>query len=450
MGMSSRLTAARESAGRLAAELAGAGRVLRSPVAIDVGLALAVGMSTAVVLHPSPPFRWLWWLGALAAMAVLLVGHRRPVLTFAVGMLTALGHLALGAGPLPVDLVGPIGLCIVASVRPRRLSLALLLAGLLAAAGCELYAHAVNHTWPGLGQVSLFGGRPEISPSNRVAGHTPPIAPVASPRDPTLQPQVPTWGGFPVLALVLLAAWLGGRGGYQRRARLAGLERRAEELERERDTQAALAVAAERGRISRELHDVVAHALSVVVLQAQGGQAELTRRPERTSEALGAIVETGRAALGETRRLLGALGEDTPDWAPAPGMERLPRLVAQIRAAGTPVDLQVEGQPRPLPSTVDLASYRIAQEALTNVMKHAGTGTAATIVVRYEPTALHIEVTDRGQTRTPAFDDPVGTGHGLRGMRERVSVLGGTFEAGPRQGGGFVVRASLPLPAPQP
>ncbi|MGW4524062.1 sensor histidine kinase [Amycolatopsis sp. NPDC004378] len=382
-------------------------------------------------------------------MAVLLVGHRRPVLTFAVGMLTALGHLAFGAEPLPVDLVGPIGLCMVAAVRPRRLSLALLLAGLLAAAGCELYAHAVNHTWPGLGQVSSFGSRPEIGASNGLTAPAPPIAPVASPRDRT-EPQVTTWGGFPVLALVLLAAWLGGRSSYQRRARLAGLERRAEELERERDTQAALAVAAERGRISRELHDVVAHALSVVVLQAQGGQAELMRRPERTGEALGAIVETGRAALGETRRLLGALGQDTPDWAPAPGAERLPRLVAQVRAAGTPVDLRVEGRPRPLPSTVDLAGYRIAQEALTNVMKHAGTGTAATIVVRYEPTVLHIEVTDRGHMRTPVFDDPVGTGHGLRGMRERVSVLGGTFEAGPRQGGGFVVRASLPLAAPQP
>jgi signal transduction histidine kinase len=99
---------------------------------------------------------------------------------------------------------------------------------------------------------------------------------------------------------------------------------------------------------------------------------------------------------------------------------------------------------------VDLAGYRIAQEALTNVMKHAGAGTSATIVVRYELTALQIEVTDHGHTRTPAFDDPVGTGHGLRGMRERVSVLGGTFEAGPRQEGGFVVRASLPLPASKP
>jgi signal transduction histidine kinase len=448
MGMPSRLTA----------PLANAWRVRHSAVALDVGLGLAVATSTAIVALRSAghPEGVSWWIATVAAVAAQLVRHRLPVLTFAVGTLATLGHLASGAGPMPVDVVALIGLFSVAAVRSRRLSLALLTAGLVAAGGWALYASEVNTTVQIPTQVRVSGDGVAIVPPRGYP--EPPVAPEAPPADEvvvgtatlTIGAQVPTWGGFPLSALALVLAWLAGRSAHERRARLAGLERRAEELERERDTQAALAVAAERGRISRELHDVVAHALSVVVLQAQGGEAELTHRPERTREALSAIVETGRTALRETRRLLGALGHEAPDWAPQPGAEQLPHLVAQVRATGTPVRLHVEGRPRPLPSTVDLAAYRIAQEALTNVMKHAGPDASAAIVVRYTPEALQIEVTDDGSAIDRPDDDELHTGHGLRGMRERVTVLDGTFEAGPRPERGFVVEASLPLPEARP
>jgi signal transduction histidine kinase len=376
--------------------------------------------------------------------------------TFAVGILAALGHLASGAGPMPVDVVALIGLFSVAAGRSRRLSLVLLMTGMVAAGGWAVYASEVNTTVQIPTPVWVSDGGVAIVPPLGDAG--PPVAPDAPRADGvvggtatlSVGSQVPTWGGFPLSALLLVLAWLAGRSARQRRARLAGLERRAEELERERDTQAALAVAAERGRISRELHDVVAHALSVVVLQAQGGEAELARRPERTREALGAIVETGRTALRETRRLLGALGHDAPDWAPPPGATQLPRLAAQVEATGTPVRLRVEGTPRPLPSTVDLAAYRIAQEALTNVMKHAGPNASAAIVVRYTPEALHIEVTDDGSAIDPPDTVEPPTGRGLRGMRERVNVLGGTFKASPRPEGGFAVETSLPLAEGRP
>jgi signal transduction histidine kinase len=430
-------------------------------VALDAGLALVVATSTAVVAldRAGHSERAPWWIATVAAVAVLLVRHRLPAVTFAVGILAALGHLASGAGPMPVDVVALIGLFSVAAGRSRRLSLVLLMTGMVAAGGWAVYASEVNTTVQIPTRVWVSDGGVAIVPPLGDAG--PPVAPVApdAPRADgvvggtatlSVGSQVPTWGGFPLSALALMLAWLAGRSAYQRRARLAGLHRRAQELERERDTHAALAVAAERGRISRELHDVVAHALSVVVLQAQGGEAELAHRPERTREALGAIVETGRTALGETRRLLGALGHAAPDWAPQPGTEGLPRLVAQVKATGTPVRLHVEGRPRPLPSTVDLAAYRIAQEALTNVMKHAGPDASAGIVVRYATDALRIEVTDDGSTAgRPHLGEPR-TGHGLRGMRERVSVLGGTFEAGQRPEGGFAVKVSLPLPAAAP
>lgn len=391
-------------------------------MAVDIGLAVLIGLSTVVTAVDDEGFSW--WVMSLAGLASLLVRHRLPVVTFAVGMLVAFVHLALGNDLRPVDVVALIGLFSLAAWGPRRFSLALLAAGLLAAGAWSYYADEANS-------------------SSRESEPFPPriiiIDPLRPPED-TRPEQVQDWGGFPSLGLSLAVAWLAGLNTRQRRIRLAVLEQRAADLEHERDIQAALAVAAERARISRELHDVVAHALSVVVLQAQGAQAELERRPERSREALGAIVETGRTALAEIRRLLGALGQDAPDWEPRPGAERLPRLVADVRAAGTPVEFRVEGEPRPLPSTVDLAAYRIVQEALTNVLKHAARAASATIVLRYAPEALEIEVTDDGVPAKP----PSGTGSGLEGMRERVNVLGGTFEAGPRDERGFAVRATLP------
>ncbi len=388
---------------------------------MDIGLTVLIGLSTVVA--SDDPEGAAWWLTSLLALASLLVRHRNPEITFAVGVVVSLLHLAMGNDLLPVDVVALIGLFSVAAWGSRRLSLVLLAAGLLVFGAWAFYASEANsHT-------------PAPVPPRIIV-----IDPWAPPADDIDADQVQDWGGFPGVGLSLTVAWLAGLNTRQRRIRLSVLEQRATDLERERDTQAALAVAAERGRISRELHDVVAHALSVVVLQAQGAQAELDRRPERSREALDAIVDTGRTALSEIRRLLGALGQDAPEWEPRPGAERLPRLAADIRSAGTPVEFRVEGEPRPLSSTVDLAAYRIVQESLTNVLKHAGSGASVTIVMRYEPDALEIEVTDDGNAAEP----PSGTGQGLEGMRERVSVLGGVFEAGPRPERGFVVRATLP------
>jgi signal transduction histidine kinase len=387
-------------------------------MAVDIGLAVLIGLSTVVTADDEGVS---WWVMSLAGLASLLVRHRLPAVTFAVGALVAFLHLVMGNDVRPVDVVALIGLFSVASWGSRRVSLGLLAAGLLFAGVWSYYAAEAN--------------------SHSVDPVPIPTVIIIDPFSPPENvDQVQDWGGFPALGLSLAVAWLAGLNTRQRRIRLAVLLQRTADLEHERDIQAALAVAAERARISRELHDVVAHALSVVVLQAQGAQAELERRPERSREALGAIVETGRTALSEIRRLLGALGQDAPDWEPRPGAERLPRLVADVRAAGTPVEFRVEGEPRPLPSTVDLAAYRIVQEALTNVLKHAGCEASATIVMRYAPEALEIEVTDDGVSAGPPSD----TGSGLEGMRERVNVLGGTFEAGPREERGFAVRATLP------
>ncbi|MEU3623502.1 two-component sensor histidine kinase [Amycolatopsis coloradensis] len=390
------------------------------PKTVDIGLTVLIGLSTVVAADDPEGFEW--WLTSLVALASLPARHRDPTITFAAGATVSLLHLVMGNDLSPVDVVALIGLFSVAAWGSRRRSFALLAAGLFVVGAWSFYASEANTRTP-------------VPMPPRIIV----IDPLAPPTDRD-DDRVQDWGGFPGMGLSLAVAWLAGLNTRQRRIRLSVLEQRAADLERERDIQAALAVVAERGRISRELHDVVAHALSVVVLQAQGAQAELDRRPERAREALDAIVGTGRTALSEIRRLLGALGQDTPEWEPQPGAERLPRLAADVRSAGIPVEFVVEGEPRPLSSTVDLAAYRIVQEALTNVLKHAGPDASATIVMRYEPDELVIEVTDDGI----AAAAPSGTGHGLEGMRERVNVLGGTFDAGPRPERGFAVRATLP------
>jgi signal transduction histidine kinase len=249
------------------------------------------------------------------------------------------------------------------------------------------------------------------------------------------------WGGMSVIASAFVAAWAVGSGSRNRRAYLDQLHARAQDLERERDQQAALAVAAERGRISRDMHDVVAHGLSVMVIQAQGGAAALDKRPADTRAALDAIVRTGRDCIADMRRVLAAVGEVDDAWHPRPGLAQLPALVAEVRKAGTPVRLHVEGDPAPLPSSADLSAYRIVQEALTNTMKHAAAGTTATVDVLYGDAEVAIEVSDDG-SGVPGDDDG---GNGLRGMRERVQLLGGRLTAGPGPSGGFTVRATLPV-----
>jgi signal transduction histidine kinase len=242
------------------------------------------------------------------------------------------------------------------------------------------------------------------------------------------------------LVFVLVAPLLGGLWVRQLRLRTAMLEELTEHLEREREERARSAVAEERARIARELHDEVAHAMSVIAVQADAAEGALAEDPALVAQPLVAIRDTARGALSDMRRVLGALrtGEDA-ELAPEPGLDRIGTLLDHARAAGLEIDLRVEGEPAPLPAAVDLAAYRVLQEALTNVRKHAGAGHVE-IVVRYDRDAVAIEVVDDGD----GTGNGGGTGRGLAGLRTRVSLLGGELDAGPRRRG-FAVRATLPL-----
>lgn len=237
--------------------------------------------------------------------------------------------------------------------------------------------------------------------------------------------------------------WLAGRA-VRHRSRLAEeLHEAAARAEEDREAHRRAAVADERRRVAREMHDIVAHSISVMVVQAGGARRILERDPERAAEAAALIERTGRDALAEMRLLLGVLrpGEQRPGREPQPGMAGLEQLVERARAAGLPVALRVEGTRPELPQGLDLAAYRIVQEALTNALRHAGAAPTE-VVVRYGPAALELEVADRGAAAAPA---PGTGGHGLVGMRERARLYGGELHAGPRPGGGFEVRARLPL-----
>ncbi len=239
-------------------------------------------------------------------------------------------------------------------------------------------------------------------------------------------------------------AWLAGHTYRTSTRRTTELRERADRLERETETEARAAVAEERTRIAREMHDVVAHSLSVMVVQAEAAEAMLDVDPERARQPLASVQDTGRSALGELRRMLGALrevGEDGVPLAPQPGLGGLSELVESVRAAGLLVSIHIDGEPRPLPPSVDLSAYRIVQEGLTNALKHAGPARAE-VLVRYGEHDLELCVSDDGRGHDPALD---GGGHGLLGMRERVAVYGGELEAGAGPRGGFRLRARLPF-----
>jgi signal transduction histidine kinase len=260
--------------------------------------------------------------------------------------------------------------------------------------------------------------------------------------------------GVVFLTVAFCLAWVLGDSLRTRRAYYAELEQRAHRLEQERETQARMAVAAERARIARELHDVVAHNVSVMVVQADGAAYILDSAPEQTRNALATISGTGRQALTEMRRLLGVLrsegaGATAQDYVPQPGVEELADLVDQVRDAGLPVDFRIEGSPRPLPSGVELTAYRIVQEALTNSRKHGGPDVGATVRLEYGRGALTVLAEDDGRgAQRELYEErgADGLGQGLIGMRERVGMVGGVLSAGPRPGGGFRISATLPLP----
>jgi signal transduction histidine kinase len=257
------------------------------------------------------------------------------------------------------------------------------------------------------------------------------------------QPEGST-GDAVFVCIVLLCAWTGGFALSRKLMEARRAEERATAIAEEQTRLAEEAAETERSRIARELHDVVAHHVSVMTVQAGAVRRLLKPEQEREREALVSVEETGRKALTEMRRLLGVLKEEASPapLAPQPGMGTLDKLLDQVREAGLPVELSTEGKPVELAPGVDLSAYRIIQEALTNALKHAGPA-RAWVVVRYGDKDLELQIENDG--RTDGNAEP--SGHGLVGMKERVAVYGGELESGPRPGGGFAVRARLPIGA---
>jgi signal transduction histidine kinase len=247
----------------------------------------------------------------------------------------------------------------------------------------------------------------------------------------------------PTVLIFIVAPWGAGRALRHSDREARDLTAQVGALEHERELVAREAVVAERARIARELHDVVAHSLSVIAIQADAAEGALSKDPDRAREPLAAVKHTAREALTEMRHLLGLLrdgGGDGLSLEPQPGLASLDALVEQVRAAGLAVDLTVTGDAQPLPAGTDLSAFRLVQEALTNTLKHAG-ATRASVTVRHTDQRVELAVLDDGT----AADSPTGgNGHGLIGMKERVTLYGGTLQVGPTLGGGYQVLASLP------
>jgi signal transduction histidine kinase len=358
------------------------------------------------------------------AQTVPLVWRRRaPVVVLAVTGLATLTHLAIGYQPTWAEFGVLVALYTVAAHRPRRQAI---MAAALVAAGLAVYGALAMRRYP--------------APAEEAAQ------------------------GITVSYVQFAAAWFLGTLQRRRLAYTAKLEALNLQLAEEQELRSRWAVAEERSRIARELHDVVAHSVSVMVVQAGAARRTLATSPDQAATALGQIESTGRQALVEMRRLLGLLRDgdrgDGADLAPQPSLDHLESLAAAAREAGLPVDVAVEGERRPLPAGVDLSAYRIVQEALTNALRHGGAGQAR-VVVRYGKHDLELRIENGAEPPSAAAaqlrpaDSPVGSdrqdrrsgrsGHGLIGMRERVALFGGTLEAGARPGGGYRVAASLPL-----
>jgi signal transduction histidine kinase len=367
--------------------------------------AQAVVVSGQPTTHVLPALTGGLWIRLLvAALMIVPVAVRRriPDTAFALAALSGLIQLTRPT-PMASDIALFVLLYTVAAYRPRRHSVVALVACL----GGSILAAWVWMPFPG------------------GPGYT----------DRLIFATLVLWG-------CVLAAWVLGDSMRYRRGYYAALEDKAARLEAERHAEAKIAAAAERARIARELHDVVAHHVSVMVVQADGAGYALRSDPDRARAALSAISTTGRQALTEMRRLLGVLrsADQHTELAPVPGLGELRELLDQARAAGLEVSYTLTGTPRELPEGVELAAYRVVQESLTNTRKHAGLAATAAVALRYEPEGLTVEVTDDGMA--PVSEQP--GGHGLAGMRERIAMYGGTVQAGPLPRGGFGVTAHLP------
>ncbi|GAB3872756.1 sensor histidine kinase [Terrabacter terrigena] len=378
----------------------------RRPLLLDVPLALVLALLGLVVLGEG---HGIGWAVVGVANLALLLRRSHPALAFAVVSVALALRVIPTSNLLPGDLAFLVALYSLAAYDPRRgVRVAGLGVAALGSAIAGLRFNAVSGRTPGMGELVFT---------------------------------------FMACAAASLAAWALGDLKRARLQRLSDLQDRAERIEREREQELRLAAKDERAAIAREMHDVVAHALSVIVVQADGAAYAAERSPDdalaRSVGALETIGSTARDALTETRRLVGVLRDPQSgaELAPTGGIDQLGDLVSRVRAAGVPVTLTVEGAERDRSVGLDLAAYRVVQEALTNVIKHAGPGASAVVDVHQAPDRLRICVTDDGRGAASTDD---GRGHGLPGMSERVAVHGGTLTAGPGRTGGFEVLATMP------
>ncbi|MGW4499667.1 sensor histidine kinase [Micromonospora sp. NPDC004336] len=387
------------------------------------GVAFDVCVSAMVVLFGllglvNQPGGWKATLVGVAMAVALLFRRSHPSAVTAVVAVLALLQVLAGWGPLAFDVAVLIALYSVVKYADRLRDG--VLAGIVAAVGVVLAALQTRGVGAWWATAIYFG-------------------------------------------LVTGAVWLVALNVRTRRLYVLSLEERAATLEREREAEARAAVAGERARIARELHDVVAHSMAVMIVQADGARFMLDRDPETARHAVKVVADTGRQALEEMRRLVGVLRETDPSAA-APeaavggagvtadpehrrlALTELPALLDRFRAAGLRVRHTVTGEPAPLPPGLELTLYRVVQEGLTNALKHAGVGAEVEVTLRHGGDAVVVRLVDDGRGRPPVSPTPSG-GHGLVGMRERVSVYDGSLAAGPRLGGGWQVEARLPLPS---
>lgn len=379
-------------------------QVLRTPAVVD-------GATAAVFVVAAQVELWAggWWtpfLGAVALAQTAPLALRRR-LPFGVA-LTVTGGAVLA----------------LIAVRTDLFAFAQVVAMMLATYSVAAYA-TVRRGWVGLL-----------------------VADVAAVTDSVLAAAPPELGDVLFPLLLLTVPWLAGRALRLWRGRTAQLQRLTEELAAERQERAALAVTAERARIAREMHDVLTQGLNAIVIHAEGAEEALDQDPALARAPLRTIQRTGRTALRETRRMLGVLRSPSEPEAlgPPPGAVDLPTLVEQMATAGLPVRMRVEGTARPLSPALELSVYRIVQQALTNTLTHAR-ASSVDVVLDYGPDCLEVGVVDDGLGERATTH---GGGYGLVGMRERAALFGGSLEAGPRPGGGFEVRARLPLDGVDP
>jgi signal transduction histidine kinase len=394
--------------------------------------------SLAASLVARHPVAADWLLTGVVTVAALAQASAHPQRGATPVRLTVLGAVLAVAGSVPVAWRrrSPLGVLVLTE-------LAVLLQLLLESDNVREGAGAGAGGSPGL-IVALY--TVATSCERRVSARVTATVMLVNAAVLLVRPLFTDAGREPDIVLVMLllgGSWLVGDSMRTRRAYTAELEQRAMRLEREREDKALRAVAEERARISRELHDVVAHHVSVIAVQAGAAWEEATTDPAR--EALGLIQRTSRQVLAELRSMLDVPRADGvgPTLAPQPSLLEVDRLVAQSQSAGLPVELVIAGEPRPLPALLGLAAYRIVQESLTNTLRHAGPAHAR-VEVRYGDDLLELEVTDDGRATTGQTDNGSG-GRGLIGMRERVALLGGELEVGPRPGGGFRVAAAIPI-----